>query len=634
MIGTVANNYLALLVHPFKNQLYAKDRLKEGANRCGHALSELLEKHPALRLNVVMPGYALEALDGLLLSELRDHLKRGALEFLITGYTEPFLSLSPTWLSRANIETGIGLVTDLLGARSGGYVPPFSNWEPLCVESLRDLGLHYVVVSANLFPPRQRKRCGYWATEHTGSSMVVFPTYVMHTYNAPSSLSGWLQNTFDEDPDNGERAHLVTLQYLLPLAAPADGEPYRWLKSAARSLGRTKSRYQSVLFSDFLSDNPPLGLQYFIASLDVNREGADLHGFRNWLFSHEQLGLLHRRLLEICDGLLPLQGKRGFDKLVRELFTVQDINRFLPASESGFPHLADRFWSYSKLIEIEKRLPEARRLRGGQIRITDHLRNGNKSIVMGNRALKAYVNHRSGGSVYELDFLGRCVNLLAAAEPGLRQVPHVVMPAKSRMAFVDHLLPAGTRPVDFTAEYDDLGDFAHGWFEYKVNKKPDGVKAALARQGAVLQGDRNCPLNMEKVFGMERDRAELSFVYQLGNRSMTPYEFTFATELTFALPGVATGKAAIRAGKKQHEDFLWDRLLFEGVTELQLEDWQSGVRITVVTQKPTDIWCHPVGAPSSGYQGTGLVLSLPVELPPNGLWSMVGKVQVRAVRKR
>ena len=634
MIWTVAQHYLAFLVHPFKNQLFAKGRLKEGADRCGRALNELLGKHAGLRLNVVMPGYALEELDGLLLSELREHHKRGALEWLVTGYTEPFLSLSPTWLSRANVESGVTLVSDLLGARAAGYVPPFSNWEPLCAESLRELGLHYVVVSSGLLPPGCRTRCGYWTTEHMGASMVLFPTHVLHLYNAPASVSSWLQNEFGKDTGNGERARLVTLNYLLPLAAAADSEPYRWLNSAARALGRAQSKYRTVLFSEFLSDNPSLGLQYLTASLDVNREGADLHGFRNWLFSHDQIGLLHRRMLEVCDGLEPLKGQRGFGKVVRELFSVQDINRFLPAPESGFTHLADRFWSYNRLIEIEKKLPETARQRGGQIRITDHLRNGDKSIVMANRAVRAYINHRSGGAVYELDFAGRCINILAASEPGLRPLPHVIMPGRSRMAFVDHFLPADTPIADFTGDYKELGDFVKGWFEYKVNKKPTGVKAVLARQGAVLQDGRNCPLNMEKVFGAERDRAELSFAYQLGNGSMAPYAFTFATELCFALPGIAGGKACLKTARKRHDDFLWDRLRFKDITELAIEDWQCGVRVTLKTQKPVNVWCHPIGTPSSGYQGTSLTLSAPVELGPNSLWGLMGKLHMRAIRRR
>ncbi|MBD3239135.1 MAG: DUF1926 domain-containing protein [Chitinivibrionales bacterium] len=634
IIKTVAHNYLALLVHPFKNQLYAKGRLKESADRCGRALSELLGKYSGLRLNVVMPGSALEALDGLLLSELREHQRRGALEWLITGYTEPFLSLSPTWLSRANIETGMSLVADLLGAKPGGYVPPFSNWEPLSIETLRDLGLHYVVTSSSLLPPAARARCGYWATEHLGSSVMVYPTHVAHTYNAPASLSSWLQNAFGQDPDRSERPKLTSLHFLLPLAAGADDEPYRWLRSAVRSLARTQAKYQSVLFADYLGDNPPLGLQYLVGALDVNREGAELHEFRNWLFSHEQVGLLHRRMLEVCDGVSAIRERRGSEKLVRELFTVQDINRYLPAPESGFTHLADRFWSYAKLIEVERKLPQTDRLRGGQIRIADHLRNGHKSIIMANRALKAYINHRSGGAVYELDFGGRSVNLLAAGEPGMRNMPHVILPGRTRASFIDHILPPGLLPADFAGDYKELGDFVDGWFEYKISKTTTGVRAALARQGAILQGEKNRPLNMEKVFSIERDRAELSFAYQLANNSPGPYSFTFATELSLALPGVAMGKGRLSVGRKRYEDFAWDRILLENVTDLALEDWQTGVRIALKTQKPVGIWCHPIGTPSIGYQGTALILTLPVEIGPSALWSLVGKLQVRAVRRR
>ncbi len=630
----MARQNVAFLIHPFKNQLHDKGRLKQGVEAFGKALLELLDRHSSLRYNVVLPGYALEALDGLMLSELRDHRKRGALEWLVVGYTEPFLSLSPTWLSRANIRTALDLAAELLDERPGGYVPPFSNWEPFTIELLRELGLHYAVLSSSLFPAQRRNCCGYWATEHLGASLVTFPSHAFHSYNAPANLSNWLQNAFAEDRADTDSSRLVVLHYLLRFSPGKGVDPYRWLRSASRLLSRIRAKYPTVRFSEFLADNPPLGLQYLPPSLDVNREGAHVHGFRNWLFSHEQVGLLNRRMLEVCDQVSRLEGRRGGDRLVRELFTVQDINRSLPGSESGFPHLADRFWSYAKLVEIEKGLPDMSRLKGGQIRITDHLRNGNKSIIMLNRALKVYINHRNGGGVYELDFFGRGVNVLAGYDPGPAGVPYVVMPGRSKMAFVDHLLPPDVRPADFGGDYQELGDFVRGWFEYKISKTPSGVKAILARQGSVLLGERKCPLAMEKVFGLERDLSELSFAYQLGNRSLAPYRLTFATELSFALPGVVVGKGALIAGKRRYEDFAWERLMLEQVTSIEIEDWLHGVRLTLRTAKPIDAWCHPLGSPSLGYQGTSLVLSLPVELAGNSLWSFVGKVSLRAIRRR
>jgi len=45
---------------------------------------------------------------------------------------------------------------------------------------------------------------------------------------------------------------------------------------------------------------------------------------------------------------------------------------------------------------------------------------------------------------------------------------------------------------------------------------------------------------MEKVFGLEKDSGILSFVYQLGNHSLTSMGLTFAVELAFSLPARST----------------------------------------------------------------------------------------------
>jgi hypothetical protein len=626
---------LALLIHPFGNRLVSRASLKESVVGCMRSIAELAEKYPTMRLNVVLPGYALECLDGLLLSELREHGKRGAIEWLVTGYTEPFVSLSPPWLTKANIKLSIEMAAELLDSKPSGYVPPFSNWEPFIVELLKDLGIHYVVLSTAVFPAAARQRCGYWATENLGSSILLFPLHVLHHYNAPAQLGSWLENVFGQDCDGGDGAGVVGVQYLLPLSEPAGIDPLQWLRAAVKGLSRNPMRYQTVRFGDFLSDAPPLGLQYLQPSLDLHGEGEEPGRFRNWLFSHGQVGILHRRMMEVCDSLAPHAGKRAYEKQMRDLFSVQDTNRFLPAPESGFAHLADRLWSYNKLIEIEQRLPEAERARGGQIRIADHLRNGSKCIVMTNRALKAYINHRCGGALFELDFGGRGFNLVAGYDRRRFAAPAVVEAGRSKMAFVDHLLPVGTSLADFEkGEYTELGDLVGGSFDYRVHTAQSGVRAVLARQAVAQQGGRNCPLTVEKVFGLERGRGELSFAYQLSNPTLTPYTFTFATELTFAFPGVAGAQARLRVGRTTVTDLGTHRATLAAATQLAFEDRRAGVRVVIRTQKPVDVWCYPLARSDDGpYQGTTVVLTSTVALAGNGMWSLMGKLVCRSIRK-
>ncbi len=96
----------------------------------------------------------------------------------------------------------------------------------------------------------------------------------------------------------------------------------------------------------------------------------------------------------------------------------------------------------------------------------------------------------------------------------------------------------------------DLGNFSKGTFTYKVSKNATGIKTALVKQGAVLRGEKQCPLSIEKVFGLEQNSATLSFVYQIANPSLTTYEFKFATELNLSLPGLSSGDVRLICEKK------------------------------------------------------------------------------------
>ncbi len=153
----------------------------------------------------------------------------------------------------------------------------------------------------------------------------------------------------------------------------------------------------------------------------------------------------------------------------------------------------------------------------------------------------------------------------------------------------------------------ELGDFYSGDFTYKVKKTPTGIKAAFNRNGTLVQGDKNCPLNLEKVFGLEKDFPIISFVYQFSNHSLTSYAFKFALEMTFALPGIGSEKARITQGKNAFGDINKKPFSMNGITKWNLEDLQSGIRLCFAVQKPVDVWCFPVASPAGSHDASHAV---------------------------
>jgi hypothetical protein len=285
------------------------------------------------------------------------------------------------------------------------------------------------------------------------------------------------------------------------------------------------------------------------------------------------------------------------------------------------------------MIEIENALYQKEGTTGGLIRVVDFLKNGNKNILMSNGELNAYVDHNNGGHVFELDFKPRHVNLCAGYCSATHEPPRIISPGKSRTAFVDHILPELASFGDFVeGRAQELGNFVSGKFEYKIKKIGAGVRTLLSKQGVVVQEGRACPLAMEKVLGLEKDKGVLSFVYQLSNHSFTPYAFRFAIELTLTLPGAATQSAFIYAGKgKRVRRSCTENVTFDSVTDWEIVDPVSAVRLKFVTQKPVDIWLYSA---EPQYQGTTFVLSTAVRMEGSTVWTLMGKMVCRNLRQR
>jgi hypothetical protein len=626
----------ALIIHPYKNALLGEDALRPALNRFVEKLVELTTGHQMLRFNLVVPGYLLELIDPILLAKLREIQKADRCEWLTTGYTEPFVSFSPQWLSMENIKRGKETYNDLVGYTPVGYFPPFSNWEPSFIDRLSDCAMQYAVVSRTLFSRKEKNCCGYWITEHSGSTIPIFPCHTFHMINAPTDVSDWLEHTFKSDPIKDSTTRLVTIEYLVLLSATQTQDPFQWLNDLAKVIDSLIVKYQVVRLSEFTTLANPLGMHYIPSSLVYSRGGEDLPAdFLNQLHTFDQLSLLQRKMLDAAEAIQAGIGQKKFAPLLRQLFFVQDINRYLPAAASGFAHAHDREWTYAKLIDIENQLLETERSVGSQLRIADFLRNGTKSIILANKALKVYIDHKNGGQIFEFDIRERRVNLCAGYNSRSFPSPRILCAGISRTSFIDLFLDQACTHREFTENNGkQIGDFITGQFQYKVKKDGKGVKAILSRQGSITCGEKTYPLFMEKVFGLGEEGSALSFVYQLSNPSLTSYGFTFAVSLTLSLPGLFKGQTYLMANRVSYKNLQSDSIILEDLTQWALFDSAAGIALHFHVQKPLHVWCFPtlreVGEGSSGT--LTLMFSAPVNLQENAVWSLIGKMTFKKIR--
>jgi len=678
------------LLQPYKNRLMPRRELIGAVSRFAGALLAVCAAYPRLRFNVALPGYMLECVDKNLLDPLAEASKSGAVEWLCMGYTEPFLSFSPLWLTSENIALGVRVFSELTTEAPCGFVPPFSNWEPSYIDMLYGAGLKYAVVSNELLAEGggSQSGAGYWITESTGNSMAVFPARSYHSRNAPQDLAEWVKGELPDAAAEGGAAdgapRMLILKYMYSLessepetvgeAAAGGGKDGRrrkgrrdgdgraggdrqsaWLERTAAEIDKRILELQPMRFRDVVGDAAPLGLHYFPSGLVPPGDAPVTPYFMNYLHCYDQISVMQRKLMDAGDSVAALKDAKLAARLKRRLFFAQDINRFLPnTGESGFVFMPDRLWTYGRLIDIESELYERRDVSGGVIRLSEFLRNGYKSVVMANRALKLYIDHKNGGQVYELDYLDRSLNICAAYNPAIRQSPEVVDPKESRLAFRDKIFIGRPTYGDYEkCAAADCGNFSCLPMEYAFKGSPGGVRILLSAVGGFNQDGRLNPLTIDKVFSLEKDGAVLSYSYKLGNPTPIPYAFTFAIEFPLSLPGVPARQAELKADRLNFDITADAPVAVNDVTEWEINDEEAGVRLEFVTQKKVNIWLFTqdtveetvltkkaasakssVSIVSKGAYGTTLMITSQTEIEPNSTQSFTGRICFKKIRMR
>jgi hypothetical protein len=626
---------IALILRPYKTVLFSRAALKQALDRFAGRIADFGLAFQNIHFSVCLPGYMLECIDPLLCAKLRELNKRGALEWLTTGYTEPFLSVLPRELCRENIRYGADAFAETVGSRPTGFFPACSNWENSVVDILRESSFHFCAINRSILPENMRPFWGFWITEQNSVAMPLIPYGSYDHTDAPESLTAWCEGMGGSEAEKEASPRLYCLDFRVALAGEAEEKSYQWLERTMRAMDQAVLTSQSVRIAEYLSEYPPLGLAYLPSSLSLDFvSGTTIAAFLNDLFTYDQVGVMQRRLLEASDNLLSRRESAHLHQLKKALFSAADINRLLPAATSGFQAVADRLYTFGKIIETEGALHEKDDIKSGQIRIADILKNGSKSIVMANNSCKVYIDHKNGGVVFALDYKNVPLNLCAAFDRKQHALPQIIVPGKSRTSFCDHILPTGTAWQDFRdGGAHELGDLLWGSYNYSVKKNPGGVRAVLRRRGSIRIEEKSYPLTIEKVFGLDKNESALSFVYHLENPTLSPYTFLLAIELNLLFPGLLSGQATLKAENSSGPLLLDKAQTLQDVRTVTIDDASIGCQFMISGPKGFNVWLYPLAGEGAPYQGTCCIINAGLTLEGNTPWKLMGTLSCKKNKK-
>ncbi|MFW5960535.1 MAG: hypothetical protein ACOCSE_05405, partial [Chitinivibrionales bacterium] len=330
-------NLIILVIHPYKNHLLKKKELNARLKGFGEKLMSLSNAHPNLRFHLVLPGYMLEGFNAIQLSKLNKMKEMGILSWITTGYTEPFITFSPQWLTGQNLAYNAELFKKLTGAQPRIYMPPFSNWEPSSIGVMKQNGMQCAVFSNELLPEEASAYCGYWIAEHAGNPIPFFPLHTYHQYNAPVDVSGRIEKLLGQCRSG---VKIITIEYLIPLVSEGKADSFKWLYDFSSALDELLINSKMIHIDEASSYTDSLGLMNIppgIVSCTETDGGRSLPSnyFSNYLHSFDSVAILQRKLLNFKGDSMKNIPEKKAARLLKELFFAQDINRYLPGRNWG-----------------------------------------------------------------------------------------------------------------------------------------------------------------------------------------------------------------------------------------------------------------------------------------------------------
>jgi alpha-amylase/alpha-mannosidase (GH57 family) len=619
------------------------------------------------------------------IEKMRAMVERGQLEVMGGGYYEPVLAVIPPRDRAAQISLMADNIERLFNVRPRGIWLAERVWDPTLPRDLHAAGVEYVVVDDYHFI-KSGLRCqagggsddelfGYYVTEDLGSPVKVFPGSERLRYIIPFESA----ENFEEYMKGIEQggAHRVAV-------FADDGEKFGvwpgtnkwvyeegWIDRFLDKIEECADWIKPVHFSEFIDNEEPLGRvylpttsymemgewalppavsnDYILLQEEMKAKGMEgervlryLQGgaWRNFFAKYPESDWMHKRMLLAAVKLGDDAGLGARDYLYR----AQANDAYWHGVFGGLylPHL--RFAVYEHILKAEAAVEEATHGAEVNIIVADINADTFDEIEVSAAELNLYISPRHGGSIFEIDFKPKAVNISnvisrwyegyhekllsgganSGGEEGDAHSIHgsVVMKEEGlaeRLAFDDvrrsslreRFLPASAdldSLIDTSCE--ELGDFFDNAFTYEIGDK--GL--ILTRKGQVA----GTPITLGKEFSFDATGG-FTVVYDLkGELGGVLSDAQMGVEFNICLPGCAGPACYLESVDGGARYGLGEKGVDEGVDKVIIADEFSKMRVVFELSRKATLWRYPIETVSlseagfeRNYQGSSLVFLVP-----------------------
>ncbi len=665
---------------------------------------KLLEKHPQIRIA--------QHYTGILFSWLKEHkpefiprlsklVETGQVEMMTGGFYEPILSVIPYHDKIGQIKKLTEFVKAEMSYDANGMWLAERIWEPQLAKPCAEAGIKYLVLDDSHFKNaglKDEELLGYYITEEEGRNLCLFPISERMRYTIPFQPPEETINYLRSIAEQGENSLVVFAD---------DGEKFGiwprtyehcyqngWLEEFFKALAANADWINLIHLSEVLEQISPLGriylptasyremMEWAMPTQSINEyekfenilKEQNLHesykvfvrgGFwRNFMVKYPESNNMHKKMMHVSQRLAKLQAKYSNDK---KLKLAQD---HLWAGQCNCPywhgvfgglylsHL--RFATYRELIQAENLLDELEKSNEEQIKgwidyqVKDFDADGYEELLISNSKIHLYFSPQNGGSLFELDFKPRALNLLDTLarreecyHEKLRQLNHESAHERQnqgegipsihdlavtkedglqnflfydwyrRTSLLDHFLDQETSLLNFSqCQYQETGDFVNTAYEYSVERNDKLLVVKLWRYGNVHAENCSIPVYIEKKISLEPAKPELQIDYVIKNLADINHAFRFGSEFGFALlAGDAPDRYFVFPGHTLEDSRLRSSGEISSTKEAQLKDEWLGILVSLKVDKAATFWRFPIETVSQSEAGFERVYQSSVVFP-------------------